>query len=154
MWQVRDWRINRISYSCERFHFFGIRGVSNCSRLSPNEHLYKTLTPRYNGNLHVACEQALRGALAAGREKEGKLATMSLEFEYLHRKSRCEMLTSGDDSNDVITLGTCFSMFVYIRADWWKSDSSVDGEPRGNWRLNFNSKDVVASSPSFSHPAA
>ena len=27
------------------------------------------------------------------------------------------MLIAGDDiSNDVITLGTCFSMFVYIRA--------------------------------------
>ena len=38
---------------------------------------------------------------------------MSLEFEYLHRKSRCEMLNGGDDiSNDVITLGMCFSMFV------------------------------------------
>ena len=53
----------------------------------------------------------------AGREEEGELATTSLEFEYLHRKSRCEMLIGGDDiSNDVITLGTCFSMFVYIRA--------------------------------------
>ena len=31
----------------------------------------------------VACEQALRGALAAGQEKEGKLATMFLEFELL-----------------------------------------------------------------------
>ena len=29
----------------------------------------------------LACEQALRGALAAGREKEGELATTSLEFE-------------------------------------------------------------------------
>ena len=82
------------------------------------------------------------------REKEGELATTSLEFEYLHRKSRC-----GDDiSNGVITLGTCFSMFVYIRppfslrADWRKSDSSVDGEPQGNWRWNSNSRDVVASS--------
>ena len=28
----------------------------------------------------VACEQALRGALAAGREKEGELAIKSLEF--------------------------------------------------------------------------
>ena len=65
----------------------------------------------------LAWEQALRGALAAGREKEGEFATTSLEFEYLHRKSRCEMLIGGDDiSNDVITLGTCFSMFVYIRA--------------------------------------
>ena len=52
-----------------------------------------------------------------GWEKEGGLATTSLEFEYLHRKSRCEMLIGGDDiSNDVITLGTCFSMFVFIRA--------------------------------------
>ena len=65
----------------------------------------------------LACEQALLGALAAGREKEGKLATTSLEFEYLHRKSRCEMLIGRDDvGNDVITHGTCFSMFVYICA--------------------------------------
>ena len=36
------------------------------------------------------------------------------------------MLIGGDDiSNDVITLDTCFSMFVYIRADWRKSESSV-----------------------------
>ena len=54
-----------------------------------------------------------RGALAAGREKEGELATTSLKFEYLHRKGLREMLIGGDDiSNDV----TCFSMFVYIRA--------------------------------------
>ena len=51
-------------------------------------------------------KQAHRGALVAGREKEGELATTSLEFEYLHRKSRCEMLIGRDDiSNDVITLG-------------------------------------------------
>ena len=30
----------------------------------------------------IACEQALRCALAAGREKEGELATRSLEFEF------------------------------------------------------------------------
>ena len=65
----------------------------------------------------VACEQALRCALAAVREKEGELATTFLEFEYLHGKRQCEMLIGGDDcGNDVITLGTCFSMFVYIRA--------------------------------------
>ena len=82
-----------------------------------------------------------RLALAAGWEKEGETGTTSLEFEYLHRKSRCEMLIGGDDiSNDVITLGTCFSMFFLhsrsfpLRADWRKSDSLVDGEPQGNWR--------------------
>ena len=64
----------------------------------------------------LACEQALLGALAGRLEKEGELATTSLEFEYLHRKRRREMLSGGDDiSNDVITIGTCFSMFVYIR---------------------------------------
>ena len=48
-----------------------------------------------------------------GREREGELATTPLEFEYRHRKSRCKMLICGDDiSNDVITLGTCFSVFV------------------------------------------
>ena len=51
----------------------------------------------------VACEQAVLSALAAGQEKEGEVATRSQEFEYLHRKSRCEMLIGGDDiSNDVI----------------------------------------------------
>ena len=67
--------------------------------------------------MYVIKGLALRDALAAGRDKKGELATTSLEFEYLHRKSRCEMLIGGDDiSNDVITLGTCFSIFVYIRA--------------------------------------
>ena len=42
---------------------------------------------------------------------------MSLEFEHLRQKSQCEMLIGGDDiSNDVITLGTCCSIFVYICA--------------------------------------
>ena len=41
---------------------------------------------------------------------------MSLEFENLHQKGRREMLIGrGDIIKDVITLGTCFSMFVYIR---------------------------------------
>ena len=86
--------------------------------------------------------------------KEEELATTSLEFEYLHRKSRCEMLIGGYDiTKDVITPGTCFSTSVYIRAYWRKSDRSVDREPQGNWRWNSNSRDVVASSPSFCLPA-
>ena len=69
-----------------------------------------------NNNIIVACEQALQGALAAGREREGEFATTSLEFEYLHQKSRCKMLIGGDDiSNDVITLGTCFQCLSDIR---------------------------------------
>ena len=65
----------------------------------------------------LACEQVLQGALVVGQEKEGELATTSLEFEYLHRKSRCKIMIGRDDiSNDIVTLSTCFSMFVYIRA--------------------------------------
>ena len=50
----------------------------------------------------IACEQALCGTLAGGWEKEGELATTTLEFEYLHRKSRCEMLIGRDDISCVI----------------------------------------------------
>ena len=31
---------------------------------------------------YIACEKALQGGLASGREKEGELATTSLEFEF------------------------------------------------------------------------
>ena len=42
-----------------------------------------------------------------------------------------------------------------LRADWRKSDNSVDGEPQGNWRWNSTSGDLlVSNSPSFSRPAA
>ena len=46
------------------------------------------------------------------------------------------MLIGGDDiSNDIITLDTSFSMFVYIRADWRKSDSSVEFKfQRRSWK--------------------
>ena len=69
----------------------------------------------------LAYKQALWGSLAAGREKEGELATMSLEFEYLHGKSWCEMLIGEDDISNMMSLPlgqafTCFSIFVYIRA--------------------------------------
>ena len=60
---------------------------------------------KWNRN-KLASKQTLRGALAAGREKEGELAATTLEFEYLHRKSGCEMLIDEDEiSNDVITRG-------------------------------------------------
>ena len=78
----------------------------------------------------IAYEQALPGALAGGQEKEGELATTSLEFEYLHRKIQCKMLTS----NDVITLGTCFSTFVYIRTRFRfaLTDENLTAESKGS----------------------
>ena len=53
----------------------------------------------------------------AGVGKGRRACNYALEFEYLHRESRCEMLIGGGDiSNDVITLGTWFSMSAYVRA--------------------------------------
>ena len=48
-----------------------------------------------------------------------------------------------------------FNVCLHLRsfplcADWRKSNSSVDGEPQGNW----SSRDVVARFPAFSLPAA
>ena len=52
-------------------------------------------------------------------EKE-ELATTSLKFEYLHRKSRCEMLIGGDYiSNDIMLLTLvcqCLSTFALVSA--------------------------------------
>ena len=64
------------------------------------------------------------------------------------------MLIGGDDiSNDDINLGTYFSVFVYIRADWRKTESSVNGEPQGTWRWNSNFRDVVPfPAPPPEHP--
>ena len=74
------------------------------------------------------------------------------------------MLIGRDDtSNDVITIGACFHLFFNVclrsrssplRADWRTFGSPVDGEPLGNWRRNSYSRNVVASSASFSRPAA
>ena len=69
----------------------------------------------------LAYKRALRRALATGREKEGGLATTSLEFQYLHRKSQCEMLISGGYiSNGIIQplagLFQCLFTFVLVSA--------------------------------------
>ena len=96
--------------------FVGVRGEENWEDQGGRwwERAAWTLSPTHFTQF-LACEQALQGATAAGREKEGEHATASLEFEYLLWKSWCKMLIGGDDiSNDVITLSRCFSMFVYI----------------------------------------
>ena len=69
------------------------------------------------------------------------------------------MLIGGDDfSNDVITLGTCFfnvcshSHSFWLRADWRKSDSSVDGEPQGNWKRNLTLQALLPYRPAAREP--
>ena len=95
-----------------------------------------------------------------GKRKENlQLIQVSGISEYLHRKSRCEMQIGGDGNcwrhNPwQVFFNVCLhSLSFRLRADWRKSDRSVDGEPQGNWRWNSNSRDVVESSSSFSRPA-
>ena len=74
------------------------------------------------------------------------------------------MLIGGDDfSNDVITLGTCYSMFVYIRTRFHFAliggnlTAHSTGSHRGiggGIKFQSNFREAVASSPSFSRPAA
>ena len=83
-------------------------------------------------------------------EKEEELVTTFLEFEYLHRKSRCEMLIDEDDiSNDLSRIGLDRFRFTLIARN---SNSSVDGEPQGIERRNSNSRDVVATLLPFPAP--
>ena len=69
------------------------------------------------------------------------------------------MLIGGDDlSNDIITLGTWFfnvcshSHSFSLRADWRKSDSSVDGEPQGNWKRNLTLQALLPYRPAAREP--
>ena len=98
----------------------------------------------------VACVQALWGTRAVGQEKEGELATTSLEFEYLHQKGRYKMLIGVDDTtNNVTTLGTFFFIVCLhshsfpLRVDWRKSDSPVHGEPQWNSWWDSNSISIL-----------
>ena len=81
------------------------------------------------GMVILACEQALRSALAAGREKEGDLATTSLESAW---KKSCEILIGGNDSSIFhVFFNVCLhSRSFPLRADWRKSDSLVDKVPQ------------------------
>ena len=48
----------------------------------------------------------------------------------------------------------CLFTFACFRFALIGGNLTVDGEPQGNWRRNSNSRNVVASSLSFSRPAA
>ena len=101
--------------------------------------------------LHSTCQRHVC-LHSLGQEKKGELATMSLEFDYLHRKSRCETLIGGDDiSNDVLALGMCFAMFVYIHAHFCFAliVRNLAVQSTGSHR---GIGDVVARCPSFLFP--
>ena len=108
--------------------------------------------------LCLACEQALRGALVAGREKEGELAITSLEFEF-HIQFPCgspstelsdfrQSARSGNERECKQTLkNTCRGSWRHY---WYHLRQSAF---RIVFRCRYsNSRDAVANSPSFSRP--
>ena len=72
-------------------HWFGFR-TSTSQKIQVQLQSLALETPNVeflaNELKGLACEQALRGALAVGWEKEGELATTSLEFEF-HLQFSC-----------------------------------------------------------------
>ena len=78
-----------------------------------------------------------RRALAARREKEGELANTSLEFEFLHWKSRVKWWLAEMTLKMSLAIGACFHVFfnVCLNSSSFsllrKSTSSIDGMPQG-----------------------
>ena len=100
------------------------------------------------------------GRSGCGKGKGGKACNYVSGIWISASKSRCEMLIGGDDiSNDVITSARvfqCLFTFALVSSSRWLAEIwqlSRRGATR-NWRWNSNSRDVVASSPSFSRSAA
>ena len=61
-------------------HFILHTKKQSLPMLTPS--MFKASFPERHPVQNVACEQAFRGALAMGREKEREPATTSLEFDY------------------------------------------------------------------------
>ena len=110
--------------------------------------------------LFLACKQALRGALVAGREKEGEFATTSLEFEFHPQFPCCSPPTELSDFRQSARSGNALECKQTLK-------NTCQGEWRHYWyhlrqsafcivfRCRYsNFRDVVASSPSFCRPSA
>ena len=106
----------------------------------------------------IACEQAHRALWRRVGKGRSTCNYVSLIWISASKKSMQNAdLRSDDVSNDIITLGMCFSLFVYICARFCfvliGGNLTTQSMGRhGNWRWNSNSRDVVGSSPSFSRP--
>ena len=119
----------------------------------------KPLWTRYFKRVTVVCEQVLRGALAAGREKEGELASTSLEFEF-HLQFPC-----GSRSTELSEIPPISAkrkrgrMETNTEKHVPRVITSLLSSPPFSvshrlFRCRYsNSREVVASSPSFSRPA-
>ena len=112
----------------------------------------------------LACEQALQGTLVAGWEKEGELATMSLEFEF------CLQFPCGSLSTKLLdfwqsaqsrnegewkqTLKKTCKHAPRVMTSLLMSSPPISISHWLFWSRFSNSRDIVASSPPSSCPEA
>ena len=112
----------------------------------------------------LAWEQALRGTLAVGPQKEGELATAPLEFEFLLQFPCGSPSTELSDFRQSARSGNKCECKHRLKNTWKHvprvMTSLLMSSPPISishrlFRCRYsNSRDVVASSPSFSRPAA
>ena len=109
----------------------------------------------------LACEHAVRSALAAGREKEGELATTSLEFEF-HLQFPCgspstelsDFRQSTRSGNELECKQNIEKHVPRIMTSLLMSSPPISILHRLFQCRYSNSRDVVASFSSFYRPAA
>ena len=107
---------------------------------------------------HIASKQALWGTLVAGGRKERlQLCLWNLNICVEKVSAKCWLV----EMTLLMFLplaraSTCFSMFVYIRTHFPFAviGGNLTAQSMEERRWNSNSRDVVASSPSFSRPTA
>ena len=112
----------------------------------------------------LACEQVLQGTLVAGWEKEGELATMSLEFEFCLQfpcgsvstklLDFCQSAQSGNEGEWKQTLKKTCKHTPRVMTSLLMSSLPISiSHWLFRWRFS-NSRDIVASSPSSFCPEA
>ena len=106
----------------------------------------------------LACKQSLRGALAGGREEEGELRLWNLSIYIEKADAKCLLaeMTLVMTSLLLARVFQCLFTFVLVSASRWLEEIwqlSRRGAKR-QLEVNSNSRDVVASSPTFSRPSA
>ena len=92
---------------------------------------------------NLASEQAVRGALATGREKEGELATTSLEFEF-HLQFPCSSpSTELSDSANQREAETSANVNKHWKRRA-KGNDVITNVISGNWafRIDFIDADI------------
>ena len=142
VWPMTLWLLVQMLYHWA----IGVLGVS-CQVLRPLEFRF----------LGLACEQALRGAVAAGREKE-ELATTSLDLNSASnshvapRRLSCQISANQRECKQ--TLKNTWKHSPRVMTSLLMSSPPISISHR-LFRCRYsNSRDVVASFPSFSRPAA